>query len=78
MFHQKSSEAFTATSCGNIVVWTVQSPKKCFERKAFKIVRLQDKPITVLTLVSIFIVTGDAAGNVKFFDTDLKLVYWYV
>lgn len=77
VFHQKSSEAFTATSCGNIVVWTVQSPKKCFERKAFKIVRLQDKPITVLTLVSIFIVTGDAAGNVKFFDTDLKLVYWY-
>ena len=77
MFQPNSSCALTATSCGNIVVWAETSHESC-ERKAFKLVKLQDKAITILKFSNDLIVTGDVVGNVKFFDLELKLVNWYV
>jgi len=44
--------------------------------KASKIIRIQEKPITVLTSIDDWIVTSDVNGYVKFFDFELKLIYW--
>lgn len=49
---------------------------KC-NRKAFKIVKLQEKALTLLTTTNRFIVTGDVAGHVRFLDQQLRLTNWY-
>jgi len=78
--------ALTATSCGNLVVW-LRTPDKTNNNnnikatsndkmKASKIIRIQEKPITVLTSIDDWIVTSDVNGYVKFFDFELKLIYW--
>ena len=52
VFQPKSSKVLTGTSVGNIVVWdVVPSTDLPCDRKAFKIVRLQEKGINVVTLV---------------------------
>lgn len=51
IFQPLSTKALTATSCGNIVVWDYAGGKLPCDRKALKIVRLQEKGINVLTSV---------------------------
>eukprot|EP00795_Rhopilema_esculentum_P015460 gene15460-6711_t len=77
VFLAGTERALTATSCGNIVVWSHSDGDMPCNKKAFKIVKMQEKALTVLTLCDKFIATGDVAGNVKFFDRDLKLSNWY-
>lgn len=76
IYQPNSLTALTATSQGNIVVW-VKSSGSPSEMKASKIVRLQEKSITVLTTIKEWIVTADVNGYVKFFDYELKLINWY-
>ncbi|KAK3746263.1 hypothetical protein QZH41_016512, partial [Actinostola sp. cb2023] len=75
VFQHKSTRALTATSCGNIVVW--EHTGLLCNRKAFKIVKLQEKALTVLTTIDKYIVTGDVAGHVRFLDQQLRLSNWY-
>ncbi|XP_020632367.1 WD repeat-containing protein 66-like [Orbicella faveolata] len=49
IFQLQSPRALTATSCGNIVVWEHAGGDLKCNRKAFKIVKLQEKALTVLT-----------------------------
>ncbi|KAL3856807.1 hypothetical protein ACJMK2_011524 [Sinanodonta woodiana] len=84
IFQLKSSRALTATSIGNLVVWDSNKPltkvvntEPSANKKALKIIKLQDRGINVLTITDRFIVVGDVAGHVKFFDQSLKLVHWY-
>lgn len=77
IFHPYTSCAFTSTSCGNIVVWTINDSLKNMEAKALKIVKIQEKAITVLCLLDNIVVTGDVLGTVKFFDLDLRLINWF-
>ncbi|XP_071849088.1 cilia- and flagella-associated protein 251-like isoform X2 [Apostichopus japonicus] len=83
IFCSDSTRALTGTSVGNIVVWdnvrpvhgppiTTPSPKK----KAFKLVRLQERGITVLTTTDRFVVSGDVNGHVRFYDQQLTLLNW--
>ena len=52
VFQPKSSKVLTGTSVGNIVVWDfVPGSDLPCDKKAFKIVRLQEKGINVVTLV---------------------------
>ena len=78
VFQPKSSKVLTGTSVGNIVVWDIVpgTDLPC-DRKAFKIVRLQEKGINVVTLVDSYIVTADIVGHVKFLDLELRLMNWY-
>eukprot|EP00794_Sanderia_malayensis_P014238 gene14238-15723_t len=76
VFLPGTDRALTCTSCGNIVVWSQEGELLC-NKKAFKIVKIQEKSLTVLTLCGSYIATGDVTGNVKFFDFDLKLSNWY-
>ncbi|XP_028400297.1 cilia- and flagella-associated protein 251-like isoform X2 [Dendronephthya gigantea] len=78
VFQPKSSKVLTGTSVGNIVVWDVVAGNDMpCNRKAFKIVRLQEKGINVVTIVDSYIVTGDVVGHVKFLDLELRLLNWY-
>ncbi|XP_032233978.2 cilia- and flagella-associated protein 251 [Nematostella vectensis] len=77
VFQDNCTRALTATSCGNIVVWEHAGKGLPCNRKAFKIVKLQDKALTVLTTAEKYIVTGDMAGHVRFLDQQLRLSNWY-
>jgi len=46
-------------------------------RHPLKLLRVKDRSITALTQVDGFVVTGDTAGHVRFFDRDLNLLNWY-
>ncbi|XP_033747234.1 cilia- and flagella-associated protein 251-like isoform X1 [Pecten maximus] len=84
IFQRNSSRVYSGTSIGNLVVWDNNKPVtklKSMElsanKKALKIIRLQDRGINVLQTTEKYIVVGDMAGHVKFFDESLKLVHWY-
>nr|XP_055055959.1 cilia- and flagella-associated protein 251 isoform X1 [Misgurnus anguillicaudatus]XP_055055960.1 cilia- and flagella-associated protein 251 isoform X1 [Misgurnus anguillicaudatus] len=75
IFHCDGVRALTATSKGHIVFWDKQSDS-CI-KKATKIIPLQNKGITVLTMIDSFIVTGDVNGHIKFYDENLKIISLY-
>ncbi|VDN98870.1 unnamed protein product [Rodentolepis nana] len=80
--------AITVTSKGFAVVW-----EKCrytdkgsqqypYFRSATKLIPLHHSGITNLTITTcapagVAIVTGDEEGNVRFFDSNFKLLHWY-
>ena len=73
---QHPNRALTATSLGNLVVWdNLRGHVTSDQKKPLKLVKIQDRGFTVLTCVDDYLVTGDAGGQVKFFDMDIKLVY---
>jgi WD40 repeat protein/Ca2+-binding EF-hand superfamily protein len=78
IYHPSSTQALTATSQGNIAVWkppTEKGSRKC-DKKVFKLVKIQEKALTVLTCFNNVLVTGDVTGEVKFFDLSIKLSNW--
>eukprot|EP00057_Strongylocentrotus_purpuratus_P009036 XP_011663510.1 PREDICTED: WD repeat-containing protein 66 [Strongylocentrotus purpuratus] len=84
IFSQNSTRALTATAAGNVVVWDSNRPtsgppslEPSPNKKAFKLVRLQERGITVLTTTDRFVVTGDVLGHVKFYDLQLRMSNWY-
>ncbi len=54
MFQSQSNRALTGTSLGNLVVWkTVDAMgANMLNKRAFKLFKLQDKSINVLTLMN--------------------------
>ncbi|XP_033108511.1 cilia- and flagella-associated protein 251-like [Anneissia japonica] len=84
IFRSGTTGALTATYVGNVVVWDNNRPisgppslKPTPNKKAFKLVRLQDRGITVLTTTDMYVVTGDVNGHVKFYDQQLRVSNWY-
>ncbi|KAK2172977.1 hypothetical protein NP493_913g01059 [Ridgeia piscesae] len=84
IFLANCSKALTATSFGNLVVWSANKPltkivtdEPTPDKKALKLVKIQDRAITVLTTMDHYLVMGDVSGQVRFMDQNLKLVNWY-
>ncbi|XP_043924549.1 cilia- and flagella-associated protein 251 isoform X2 [Protopterus annectens] len=85
IFHFTISQALTATSVGNLVVWDAiqisnapaETEIKPHNKKAIKLVPMQKDEITVLTVSDRYIVTGDVRGFIRFYDSLLNLVNWY-
>lgn len=84
IFLQHSTRVLTATSIGNLVVWDTNKPltkmgknKATPDKKALKLVKMQERGINVLTTSERYIVSGDVLGHIKFFDQTLKLLCWY-
>ncbi|CAH8560993.1 unnamed protein product [Heterobilharzia americana] len=80
--------AITATSTGLLVVWGADNePVKGDNsetpyKRATKVLPLHDKGVTFLTVTTCYpcgkcIVTGDISGQVKFFDCNFMLLFWY-
>ncbi|KAM6247169.1 cilia- and flagella-associated protein 251 [Porphyrio hochstetteri] len=85
VFHFNDSQALTGTSAGKLVVWDVvglHTPSKeqwakLPSIKATKLVPMQKDSLTVLMVFESCIVTGDAKGQVKFYDGELHLLTCY-
>uniref|UniRef100_A0A8C4SLM5 Cilia- and flagella-associated protein 251 n=1 Tax=Erpetoichthys calabaricus TaxID=27687 RepID=A0A8C4SLM5_ERPCA len=80
IYHFKASQALSATSAGNVVIWDVVHMSAVFKphnKKAIKLMHLQKEAITVLTLSDSYIVTGDVKGHIKFYDEQLRLINWF-
>ncbi|KAH9503910.1 Cilia- and flagella-associated protein 251 [Bulinus truncatus] len=84
MYQIGIARALTATSIGNLVVWDNNRPlsmimdvNQSADKKPLKIIKVHDKGINVLTNTDNYIVIGDTAGHIKFYDQCLRLIYWY-
>ncbi|XP_078733250.1 cilia- and flagella-associated protein 251 isoform X1 [Lampetra fluviatilis] len=77
------SSVLSGTATGNLVVWSVPGCAPNVHtathggvRKALKLLHLQDRPITTLALSDQFVVTGDTTGTVRYYDLQLRLLFW--
>uniref|UniRef100_S4RZB0 Cilia- and flagella-associated protein 251 n=1 Tax=Petromyzon marinus TaxID=7757 RepID=S4RZB0_PETMA len=77
------SSVLSGTATGNLVVWSVpgcapnvHTATHGAVRKALKLLHLQDRPITTLALSDQFVVTGDTTGTVRYYDLQLRLLFW--
>lgn len=68
----------TGTVDGDIVVW---APKEgsadALDRLATKVIRVHSAPVTFLTTVGQYLVTGGGEGFVRLFDTKLRIAAWF-
>lgn len=80
VFMKNKTMALSATQMGKFILWEKYRPLNFESIKPYhrmeKLVRMQLKPITVLKTINKYIVTGDVAGQIKFYDESLKLVNW--
>ncbi|XP_078523672.1 cilia- and flagella-associated protein 251 [Lissotriton helveticus] len=85
VFYLETLKALTATSAGKFVVWDTIGPKsfapdpslRPHQKRALKLMPVQEEAITVLTVFDRYFVTGDEKGQIKFFDDQLEIVHWY-
>jgi hypothetical protein len=75
-------QAVTSTSDGDLVVWGEQGQQAHMgtcptDRAAAKIMRLHHAPITHLSVVGPYVVSGGGDGFVRFYDNMLRLVAWF-
>uniref|UniRef100_A0A8C4Q657 Cilia- and flagella-associated protein 251 n=1 Tax=Eptatretus burgeri TaxID=7764 RepID=A0A8C4Q657_EPTBU len=75
--------AITASSCGELLVWELSQKGKGQKGSwphtthNVKILRLQEKAISMLSVTTKYIVTGDVQGHICFYDHKPSLLYWY-
>ncbi|MEW5317091.1 MAG: hypothetical protein WDW38_008421 [Sanguina aurantia] len=82
VFVPGSSQALTGTGDGDLVVWdeqglTAQMGTSATDRRAIKLMRVHKSPITFLSTVGDYIVTGGEDGFLRFFDPLLRIVAWF-
>ena len=80
IFKPDSTQAITATTSGDIVIWDVSQDEEFDEtvRRASKVVNLNNgNGINVIGLQSGLIWTGGNDGFVKFYDLQLRIVAWF-
>ncbi|KAK9829874.1 hypothetical protein WJX72_008365 [[Myrmecia] bisecta] len=81
-FVPRTTSAVTGTVDGDIVVWEEQGSSalegmRASDRRAAKVIRIHNTPITHLTCIDRFIVSGGADGFVRFFDPHFRLAAWF-
>eukprot|EP00731_Ephydatia_muelleri_P022631 Em0015g214a len=83
-FIPDTSQALSVTTDGSAVVWDNsrpslegQPPTEPHVKKPIKLTRLHETNISALAVMNKLIVTGDSAGQIKFFDSKLVLLNWY-
>ncbi|NWS96549.1 CF251 protein, partial [Mionectes macconnelli] len=85
VFHFNNRQALTGTSAGKVVVWDAVDPRtdpkeqqaRPLGMTPTKMVSVQKESLTVLQVLESCIVTGDAKGQVKFYDGELLLLSLY-
>ncbi|EFJ51972.1 hypothetical protein VOLCADRAFT_103176 [Volvox carteri f. nagariensis] len=82
VFVPGTTQALTGTEDGDLLVWdeqgiTAQVGTSATDRRAIKLMRIHSSPITLLSTVGDFIVSGGEDGYVRFFDPLLRIVAWF-
>lgn len=82
VFVPGTTQALTATSDGDIVVWdeqgiTAQIGTRATDRRAVKLMRIHSSSVTFLGTVGDYIVSGGVDGFIRFYDPLLRIVAWF-
>mmetsp|Transcript_12567 Transcript_12567/g.27123 ORF Transcript_12567/g.27123 Transcript_12567/m.27123 type:complete len:896 (+) Transcript_12567:296-2983(+) len=77
-----STQALTATTDGDLVVWdeqgiTAQMGTRATDRRAIKLMRIHSQAITFLSTIGDYIVSGGKDGFIRFYDPLLRIVAWF-
>lgn len=67
-----SARVMTITKCGHVVIWEGSSYKK----ELLKTVRVTNESLVSIRSIDSFIVIADTGGHIRFFDEELKIVFW--
>lgn len=73
-------QAASGILSGDIILWTpplATEGSGLGSRRVAKIIPIHSSPITSLSCVDRFLVSGAADGYVRFFDNRLRLVAWF-
>lgn len=84
IFVENSHKSISITECGSAVIWSdivVEQPNVvCFEssyKKEFlKCIKLRDHALCVVKSVDNSIVIADITGEIRFYDKELKIIFW--
>ncbi|XP_063050835.1 cilia- and flagella-associated protein 251 [Engraulis encrasicolus] len=74
VFYSGGEQAYSATSLGNVLIWSPRVWGGARAYSALKLVTLQPDAITVLMQMDSYVVTADCKGHVKFYDSRLRLL----
>lgn len=67
----------TISKCGSVVVWNCGSEDRhSYKKELLKTVKLTNEPLTSIRAVDKFVVIADVAGHIRFYDEELKIVFW--
>ncbi|KAL7050099.1 hypothetical protein ACKWTF_003956 [Chironomus riparius] len=89
IFIENTNRAISITKCGSAIVWSnsivmeIESfdmHHKCgiesYKREFIKSIKLCETPLTVIKSVDDCVVIADANGKIRFYDKELKIIFW--
>lgn len=81
-FVPNTTQAVTGTVDGDIIVWeqqgiSAQIGTRATDRRAIKMLRVHHSPVLTVSSWGVYVVTGGADGNVRFFDPQMRLMAWF-
>jgi hypothetical protein len=80
---ENSDRAISITKCGSAVMWSnsitsdSNADLSTFKKEFLKCVKLCDNPLKVIKSVDDSIVIADSFGHVRFYDKELKILFWF-
>lgn len=83
IFIEASHKAMTISSCGSVVIWSdvlvaadEEDSKPSFRKEFIKNVKVGENALRVIKSVDGFVMISDAAGQIRFYDKELLIVFW--
>lgn len=83
IFVENSHKAISITECGSAVLWSdivVEHPnvylESSFKKEFIKCIKLRDHALCVVKSVDNTIVIADITGEIRFYDKELKIIFW--
>lgn len=83
IFVENSHKAISITECGSAVIWSdivMEEPNVYFEssykKEYIKCIKLRDHALCVVKSVDNSIVIADITGEIRFYDKELKIIFW--
>ncbi|KAG5677830.1 hypothetical protein PVAND_007554 [Polypedilum vanderplanki] len=89
VFIENSQSAVSITKCGSGVIWSnsivleissdvlmKKTNENSYKKEFIKSIKLCENPLTVIKSIDQYIVTADSMGRIRFYDKELKIVFW--
>lgn len=83
IFIENSHKAISITRCGSVVLWSdilvepsVIPIASSFKKENIKSIKLSNFALVDIKSIDDCVVIADAAGQIRFYDVNLKIVHW--
>ena len=87
IFIEKSHNAISISECGCVIVWSdvlfcadgnslEKFSGSSYRKEFIKSVKLSETPLRIISSVDNFVMICDELGHIRFYDQDLKIVFW--